>query len=265
MEKEDPTLSTPVQKSFTTKIHHLQQQSINSQKRTYTKWINEKIKNRRPILSVNDLFKDLRDGQVLLGLLEVFTRQPFPSEGTSRVQSMNNINTVIDHLKNVAKMKLHGISIEGILDGTANATLGLIWSIIHLYSIQKQFSKNSRKGIYLAESTTSTKKKLLDWASKKTSSASTPLPFSEVKKIKNFGSQWRDGRAFANLIHVIDKQALPKDVRAKFAKNGVRENLQMTFDIAEEKLGIPQFLLPEGKYICNLRAIVNKFIILKEK
>lgn len=260
-------------RNFSTRIADLQNQSIESQKRTYTKWINSKIKNRRPILGpVQNLFEDLKNGQILLGLLEVFNRKPFPCEkGESRVSSMNNINHVFDHLKNVAKLKLHGITIEGILDGKASMTLGLIWSIIHLYSIQilsssQKFSQAlnaSGSKIYIAESSSTSKKKLLKWASKKISKQAknsnnleNQPPFAEVKKFTNFGNQWRDGKAFANLIYVTDANALGdrEEFLAKFRQNSVRENLQMTFDIAEEKLGIEQLLVPEGKYSASLNV-----------
>lgn len=44
------------------------------QKKTFTKWINFHLAKRN-VLLVNDLFTDLRDGHLLLTLLEIFTNQ----------------------------------------------------------------------------------------------------------------------------------------------------------------------------------------------
>ena len=44
------------------------------QKKTFTKWINFHL-SRREGLHVDDLFLDLRDGHLLLSLLEIFTNQ----------------------------------------------------------------------------------------------------------------------------------------------------------------------------------------------
>lgn len=44
------------------------------QKKTFTKWINFHL-SKREGLHVDDLFVDLRDGHVLISLLEIFTNQ----------------------------------------------------------------------------------------------------------------------------------------------------------------------------------------------
>lgn len=44
------------------------------QKKTFTKWINFHL-SKREGLHVDDLFLDLRDGHVLISLLEIFTNQ----------------------------------------------------------------------------------------------------------------------------------------------------------------------------------------------
>ena len=44
------------------------------QKKTFTKWINYHL-SKRDNLFVNDLYVDLRDGQLLIILLEIFTNK----------------------------------------------------------------------------------------------------------------------------------------------------------------------------------------------
>ena len=48
------------------------------QKKTFTKWINFHL-SKREGLHVNDLFLDLRDGHILISLLEIFTNQTIVS------------------------------------------------------------------------------------------------------------------------------------------------------------------------------------------
>jgi dystonin len=48
------------------------------QKKTFTKWINFHL-SKREGLHVDDLFLDLRDGHLLISLLEIFTNQSIVS------------------------------------------------------------------------------------------------------------------------------------------------------------------------------------------
>ena len=44
------------------------------QKKTFTKWMNFYLSKREGLI-INDLFSDLRDGHLLLSLLEIFTNR----------------------------------------------------------------------------------------------------------------------------------------------------------------------------------------------
>lgn len=62
--------------------------------------------------------------------------------------------------------------------------------------------------------------------------------------IKDFGPSWRDGVAFNAIVHSIDPRLVDmRDVE----RRSNRENLQRAFTVAEEKLGIPKILDPEGR------------------
>ena len=119
---------------YLSKITSLQQKSVVSQERTFKKWINEKLKNRRPVLEVVNLFEDLKDGKILLALLEVLSHKILPSEPISgvvtRIHSMNNVDKVFQHLSAQPNIKLYGTTIEGVLDGKPSQILGVIWKII---------------------------------------------------------------------------------------------------------------------------------------
>uniref|UniRef100_A0A8C9F0F7 Calponin-homology (CH) domain-containing protein n=1 Tax=Pavo cristatus TaxID=9049 RepID=A0A8C9F0F7_PAVCR len=45
------------------------------QKRTFTKWINTHLAKRNPPMMVSDLFEDIKDGVMLIALLEVLSGQ----------------------------------------------------------------------------------------------------------------------------------------------------------------------------------------------
>ena len=62
--------------------------------------------------------------------------------------------------------------------------------------------------------------------------------------IKDFGTSWRDGRAFNALVHSLKPDSVDLLTQAS-ASN--RERLEIAFAAAERYLGIPRLLDPEGK------------------
>jgi len=65
--------------------------------------------------------------------------------------------------------------------------------------------------------------------------------------ITNFTSSWRDGLAFAALVHAQDPTAL--DFNTLSAANP-QHNLKIAFDAAE-KLGVPPLIDPEDVLVGN--------------
>lgn len=81
--------------------------------------------------------------------------------------------------------------------------------------------------------------------------------------VQDFTSSWRSGLAFLAVIKAIDctlvdmKHALEKPAR---------ENLEDAFSIAQNKLGVPRLLEPEGKTLIsallgNTQTIMNSLIL----
>ena len=145
------------------------------------------------------------------------------------------------------QVKLVNIHAHDIVDGNADIVLGLIWVIILHFHIQEYFKlsaieqANERVSPYLWKNTgsnasspshpthTSLRRTLLD-----------SLAARFGVHVKDFGSSWRDGYAFLQLIDAI----LPQ-VRAVEKGRGVitnRARLQLAFDLADQHLGIGQFL-----------------------
>lgn len=62
-------------------------------------------------------------------------------------------------------------------------------------------------------------------------------------EVKDFGPSWRDGVAFQSVVHAIRPDLVDMDV---VRRRSNRENLEDAFALAENELGIPRLLDPEG-------------------
>ena len=70
--------------------------------------------------------------------------------------------------------------------------------------------------------------------------------------VRDFGPSWRDGFAFASIIHTIN----PDLINVEKLKEGTnQENLETIFSVAENKLGITRLLEPKG----NLNLVLWKW------
>lgn len=61
--------------------------------------------------------------------------------------------------------------------------------------------------------------------------------------MKDFGASWRDGVAFQSVVHAIRPDLVDMEV---VRRRSNRENLEEAFSLAENELGIPRLLDPEG-------------------
>lgn len=111
------------------------------QKKTFTKWINSHLirhgfsnQNQH---RVNDLYIDLRDGRILLRLLEILSseRLPRPTRGKMRIHCLENVDKALLFLQE-QHVHLENIGAHDIVDGNGSLTLGLIWTIILRFQIQ---------------------------------------------------------------------------------------------------------------------------------
>lgn len=98
------------------------------QEKTFAKWINKYLNRRGE--RIQNLFQDLRDGRMLISLLEMLSGQNLPRErGRMRVHKLQNIQIALNYIK-FRKVKLVNIRPDDIVDGNQKLTLGLIWTII---------------------------------------------------------------------------------------------------------------------------------------
>uniref|UniRef100_A0A8C7XCV9 Spectrin beta chain n=1 Tax=Oryzias sinensis TaxID=183150 RepID=A0A8C7XCV9_9TELE len=199
------------------------------QKKTFTKWVNSHLS--RVSCRITDLYMDLRDGRMLIKLLEVLSgeRLPKPTKGRMRIHCLENVDKALQFLKE-QRVHLENMGSHDIVDGNHRLTLGLIWTIILRFQIQDisvETEDNKEKK--------SAKDALLLWCQMKTAG------YPNVN-IHNFTTSWRDGMAFNALIHKHRPDLIDFD---KLKKSNAHYNLQNAFNLAEQHLGLTKLLDPE--------------------
>uniref|UniRef100_A0A3Q3FVE2 Spectrin beta chain n=1 Tax=Labrus bergylta TaxID=56723 RepID=A0A3Q3FVE2_9LABR len=154
---------------------------------------------------------DLRDGRMLIKLLEVLSgeRLPKPTKGRMRIHCLENVDKALQFLKE-QRVHLENMGSHDIVDGNHRLTLGLIWTIILRFQIQDiRFC--------------------------------SVVMYPNVN-IHNFSTSWRDGMAFNALIHKHRPDLIDFD---KLKKSNAHYNLQNAFNLAEQHLGLTKLLDPE--------------------
>ncbi|CAH8650544.1 unnamed protein product [Schistosoma intercalatum] len=199
------------------------------QKKAFTNWVNQHLVKRN--CWVQDLFLDLRNGYLLVRLLECLTNEVLGLEYIeSRVHWIQNIQRVLDFLR-YRGIRIVNIRADEIVDGNPKLTLGLIWIIILHFQlaelIENQTKLQSDLRVNLSMDNAA-KQTLLSWCRAVT--ANYPGVY-----IKDFTESWKDGRAFLALIHRYRPDLI--DFR-QVDRQSARENLDLTFDLAERELEV---------------------------
>ncbi|XP_048883547.1 spectrin beta chain, non-erythrocytic 1-like isoform X1 [Brienomyrus brachyistius] len=199
------------------------------QKKTFTKWVNSHLS--RVTCRIGDLYTDLRDGRMLIRLLEVLSNEqlPRPTKGRMRIHCLENVDKALQFLKE-QKVHLENMGSHDIVDGNHRLTLGLIWTIILRFQIQDisvETEDNKEKK--------SAKDALLLWCQMKTAG------YPNVN-IHNFTTSWRDGLAFNAIVHKHRPDLIEFDT---LKKSNAHHNLQNAFNLADKELGLTKLLDPE--------------------
>ncbi|KAI6772340.1 hypothetical protein HG530_003298 [Fusarium avenaceum] len=219
----------PHDQKLTRMAYSDQQQWIKVQQKTFTKWLNTKIEARN--LEVKDLISDLKDGVMLIHLLECLSHESlgrYASKPKLRVQKFENANLALDFVKSRG-IQMTNIGAEDVVDGNQKIVLGLIWTLILRFTI----SDISEEGM-------SAKEGLLLWCQRKTAC------YDEVE-VRDFSGSWNDGLAFCALLDIHRPDLIDYDALDKTDHRG---NMQLAFDIAHKEIGIPKLLDVED--VCDV-------------
>ncbi|XP_076835341.1 spectrin beta chain, erythrocytic isoform X2 [Brachyhypopomus gauderio] len=210
------------------------------QKKTFTKWVNSIL--ARVNCRISDLYLDLRDGRMLIKLLEVLSgeRLPKPTKGRMRIHCLENVDKALQFLKE-QRVHLENMGSHDIVDGNHRLILGLIWTIILRFQIQDIVVETGLADQTGKQETRSAKDALLLWCQMKTAG------YPNVN-ITNFTTSWKDGLAFNALIHkhrpdLVDYGSLQR--------SNPTHNLQQAFNVAERQLGVTKLLDPEDVFTEN--------------
>ncbi|XP_041827020.1 spectrin beta chain, erythrocytic isoform X1 [Melanotaenia boesemani] len=207
------------------------------QKKTFTKWVNSILS--RVGCRISDLYLDLRDGRMLIKLLEVLSgeRLPKPTKGRMRIHCLENVDKALQFLKE-QRVHLENMGSHDIVDGNHRLILGLIWTIILRFQIQDIVVETGQAD---QKETRSAKDALLLWCQMKTAG------YPNVN-ITNFTTSWKDGMAFNALIHKHRPDLVDY---GKLKRSNPTHNLQNAFNVAEQKLGVTKLLDPEDVFTEN--------------
>ncbi|XP_033967814.1 spectrin beta chain, erythrocytic [Pseudochaenichthys georgianus] len=207
------------------------------QKKTFTKWVNSILS--RVGCRISDLYLDLRDGRMLIKLLEVLSgeRLPKPTKGRMRIHCLENVDKALQFLKE-QRVHLENMGSHDIVDGNHRLILGLIWTIILRFQIQDIVVETGQAD---QKETRSAKDALLLWCQMKTAGC-------RDVNIRNFTTSWKDGMAFNALIYKHRPDLVDFN---KLKKSNQSHNLQSAFNVAEQQLGVHKLLDPEDVFTEN--------------
>ncbi|XP_031453716.1 spectrin beta chain, non-erythrocytic 1 isoform X2 [Phasianus colchicus] len=213
------------------RFKQLQDEREAVQKKTFTKWVNSHL--ARVSCRITDLYTDLRDGRMLIKLLEVLSgeRLPKPTKGRMRIHCLENVDKALQFLKE-QRVHLENMGSHDIVDGNHRLTLGLIWTIILRFQVRMHTLHAYLHTNRLYRAAVEVLYSLCCLCS-----GSYPNV-----NIHNFTTSWRDGMAFNALIHKHRPDLIDFD---KLKKSNAHYNLQNAFNLAEQHLGLTKLLDPE--------------------
>lgn len=150
-----------------------------------------------------------------------------------RIHCLENVDKALQFLRE-QRVHLENMGSHDIVDGNACLTLGLIWTIILRFQIQDITIEETEN-----QETRSAKDALLLWCQMKTAG------YHNVN-IRNFTTSWRDGLAFNAIIHKHRPDLINYE---KLSRSNPIHNLNNSFNVAEQKLGLTKLLDAEDVFV----------------
>jgi len=190
---------------------------IDVQKKTFTRWSNNFLLHRK--MKINDLETDLSNGLNLINLLEVISSKEiggkYNKQPKIRPQLLENTSLALKFIQKEG-IKLVGIGPEDITDGNLKLILGLIWTLILRFQIQRGGFEG--------------KAELLEWVRKMVA------PYGE--KPNNFNLDWKNGRVLSALTDSLQPGVMPQNSWT----GKPLPDIEQAQDIAEKEYSIPKLI-----------------------
>lgn len=199
------------------------------QQRVFTKWCNSHLKKRD--LKIKSVLTGFHNGVNLCHLYEIISHEKLPKFEQNPRKKMNEFLKVVTLQVVLSKVNAFvkeigiGLSYDAfqVCHGDKTTILGMIWVLISKFIIPESQEEN-----------TSAKKALLKWCQKVLSDEK----YANTE-VKNFSTSFANGLNFCALLHQFDNTLLDY---TKLTKDNQKENCQLAFKIAKEKLGIDNLL-----------------------
>jgi plastin-1 len=195
---------------------------------------------------VNNLFEDLRDGLVILKVMDIVkpgivnwtkvnTKEPL-----NKFKKIENCNYAVELGKQM-KFSLVGIGGPNIVDGNQTLTLALVWQLMraHVLSILSTLGSNVDDAM------------MIKWANERVAKS------GKDTKMDNFkDSSLRTSHFFLDLLETIRKAVNYDLVTPGQSDQEALQNAKYTISVAR-KLGCTIFLLPEDIVEVNPKMILT--------
>jgi len=191
---------------------------VDVQKKTFTRWANSFLRYRA--LKLENLEDDLTDGINLVQLLEILSDKSLGKYNKApklKPQKLENISAALKFIQ-AQGIKLVGIGPEDIHDRNLKLDLGLIWTLILRFQIQRGGPDANAKA------------ELLEWVKKQVA------PYG--LKPKNFNMDWTDGKVISALTDSLKPGVLPFDGLTGNALN----DTETAMDAAEREYAITKLM-----------------------
>ena len=216
-------------------VKGMREKQDNQQLKTFTRWWNSWLQMRG--IKLDDLVNDTKTGVAAMNLIELLSSSlvgKYNSDPKMRFHYLENQLAFLQQLKQ-KNIRLVNIGAEDLVEGNKTLILGLTWTLILRYEIQK----------YGAEVD-----ELLRWVRLCTKN----YPGVDVS---NWGNSFNDGLAFCALIN---KHAPDQLDFSKLDTSDPVGCLKKAFQVAEDKFGVPQLL--DAEELASPGATDDKSIIV---
>jgi len=196
---------------------------VDVQKKTFTRWSNNYLSER--FMKLNNLEADISDGLLLINLLEILSAKTLPKHNKNpkiRSQKLENCSIALKFIQQ-ERIKLVAIGAEDICDGQLKLILGLIWTLILRFQIQK-----GEGG--------SPKAELLEWVRKKVA------PYD--LRPNNFTSDWQSGKLLSALTDSLEPGKLTPHSPPNNWTGDAMKDVLAAMEAAETHYDIPKLMDP---------------------
>jgi filamin len=195
------------------------------QKKTFTRWSNNFLKDRK--MHITDLTTDLATGINLINLLEIISAKEIGGRynKTPKLapQKLENVSLALKFIQQQG-IKLVAIGPEDIVDGKEKLILGLIWTLILRFQIQRGGFEG--------------KAELLEWVRKQVA------PYG--LRPNNFNVDWTDAKVLSALTDSLKPGVFPQDQWTGSPLN----DLNTSIDTANKEYDIPKLMDAEDIHEC---------------